>query len=408
MLITNYQNELLKRFGQLVSRSTKLWIVNAWATEGPQLEIVRNCSCEVRAIIGTYGLITEPEALKVLLDLSNSHVKLVRSQNLFHPKVFIFEGEKNIVWVGSANFTRAGFATNVEAVLESDATSDIYEWIDSLWNECIPLDEDELYKYRCSYEHYRDRDISLRSIAFPEPHSDYRQVLLREAIDWADYYNGLLECEIFYREHFGGSIHVFDVGIQGHDSCQNTIRRGNGVILKDSWIRLDYDDYCLLLGKNTDSDTFGFLGNLQGAGQANGYFNPANDTRYKTELLFLHESVHSIIDADLDEDDFLILVSENLDRMCSIPGIRLAVATRLLTLARPDRLVSLNGGSEPQLREAFGIRTRINSTRQYVDFLDRVYSKEWYQTPEPFEKSQREVWRYRAALLDVFVYVHPI
>ena len=70
---------------------------------------------KVRAIVGTYGNATHPRALDRLRTIGA--LRLADSDGaMFHPKVYIFHGsDESFAWIGSANFTGAGFARNEES-----------------------------------------------------------------------------------------------------------------------------------------------------------------------------------------------------------------------------------------------------------------------------------------------------
>ncbi|HTB52904.1 MAG TPA: phospholipase D family protein [Ferruginibacter sp.] len=69
---------------------------------------------------------TSKEALKEILNLNiNSHIFYQNEAPIFHPKIYLFEGDKEIkLIVGSSNLTRRGLFTNVESslLIEFDIT----------------------------------------------------------------------------------------------------------------------------------------------------------------------------------------------------------------------------------------------------------------------------------------------
>ena len=90
----------------------------AWATAGRALnalaETVLEHGLKVRAIVGTRGNLTGPEALEKLDGIGELRL-VVDEWRMFHPNVYIFRRErKPVVWIGRANFTRGGFETNEE------------------------------------------------------------------------------------------------------------------------------------------------------------------------------------------------------------------------------------------------------------------------------------------------------
>jgi len=74
-----------------------------------------------RFLTSTYLGITQPEALRVLAGLSGIDVRIHLAQEKnqgFHPKFFVFSGDKTECWVGSSNISKGGLTTNIEANLQ--------------------------------------------------------------------------------------------------------------------------------------------------------------------------------------------------------------------------------------------------------------------------------------------------
>ena len=80
-------------------------------------------------------------------------------------------------------------------------------------------------------------------------------------------------------------------------------------------------------------------------------------------------------------------------------------ATLLLTLARPDRLLSLNGASKKGLGALSGLRySTLGQPENYRKLLQWLYKQPWYKGGEPRDEDLAAIWRVRAALVDSFVY----
>ena len=100
----------------------------------------------VRAIVGLWHYVTDPKALRRLDRLGK--LRLAGGGRRFHPKVYLFRGHgRSSAWIGSANFTAGGFATNEEAVFESEDADSVKRWFKNLWRECGGLDENAIDEY---------------------------------------------------------------------------------------------------------------------------------------------------------------------------------------------------------------------------------------------------------------------
>lgn len=133
-------------------------IATAWATSNDGLSILRDRvknavqqPFKVRAVVGLWGNITNPETLKSLHNMDEKSELRICEEDRFHPKVYIFQnGKKSVSWVGSANFTSGGFGLNEEILLEVSNEEDIgaiREWFESLWERCGPLQDRQIEEY---------------------------------------------------------------------------------------------------------------------------------------------------------------------------------------------------------------------------------------------------------------------
>ena len=143
---------LSERFQENVECSTHVDIAVAWATKTSALDQLVNAVEEngvsLRIIAGTHGNATDPDALDRLNDIGELRI-VTHEGPLFHPKIYIFRGEKDSkAWIGSANFTNGGFGGNVEAVFETKQWESVSEWFKNQWKKCGKLPENAIEEYR--------------------------------------------------------------------------------------------------------------------------------------------------------------------------------------------------------------------------------------------------------------------
>ncbi|WP_285055326.1 phospholipase D family protein [Pedobacter ginsengisoli] len=81
---------------------------------------------EITLVVGVDLQGTSKEALEEILALNiNSYIFYQKEQPIFHPKIYLFEGDSEFkIIVGSSNLTRGGLFTNVESsmLIEFDST----------------------------------------------------------------------------------------------------------------------------------------------------------------------------------------------------------------------------------------------------------------------------------------------
>lgn len=78
---------------------------------------------DITFYVGIDERVTSKEALELLLEL-NIETYVYNSDNyIFHPKIYLFEGDRNRIIIGSSNLTKSGLFYNVESSLLLDFTN---------------------------------------------------------------------------------------------------------------------------------------------------------------------------------------------------------------------------------------------------------------------------------------------
>lgn len=399
------------RFRQRLKWANKVDLATAWATNNAGLRDLRERQkqrglfsgtgyLDVRAIVGLYSNITAPEALRTLMEIGN--LRIVDKSRLFHPKIYIFRrNEEAVAWIGSANFTSGGFGANEELMFETEDTRSIQEWFESRWGTCCELQPHAIDVY----EHRRKQNPNPLP-RFPQPAQAYQNLdhpyqFLHDIADWNGDWKGYLyaleECNNWWASNEYGYT-VFGEPYSWH----NTILDLHDVI-KRNLIELDEYNQRRLLGL-TDVGS-GLLGNMSGSGNC---FNTV--FRNIDNLDQIQRSITHILEAHNNE--FPDIAIEEYENIRKIRGIGKGIASRLMALARPDRIVSLNGGSVEHLAIYFGLDITIlaqsklthKHIQNYHQLLVKLYDKEWFGTPQPGDPYGRSIWSMRAALIDCFVY----
>lgn len=76
---------------------------------------------KILVVVGVNEKVTSKEALEKLLNIKNikSYVFFGNNNSIFHPKIYLFEGDKNsILIIGSSNLTGRGLFTNIETSIQ--------------------------------------------------------------------------------------------------------------------------------------------------------------------------------------------------------------------------------------------------------------------------------------------------
>ena len=391
------------RFSHNLEWATEIDLVTAWATPNQGLCALRrqNPLPEVRAIVGLSGNITDPEALRELAKMGELRAgPATGERRLFHPKVYIFRGSgRSVAWIGSANFTCPGFGGDQkvlgheEALFETSDTKAVERWFNQLFARCTELDEVAINFYA---DHRRKHRPSQPAKTWDPASLDESPPvwLLHEVDDWRSYVAALKRCDQWWvrwsgKHHPKNSWSV----LSERNSWRETIRELRSVI-RGNWGELDDGDQSRLLGLRKDH--WALLGRIGQGRSKRIVFHDHQEEIQKT--------VQRTVAAN--DADFPDVAIEAYKTLQSLDYVASATATRLLTLARPDRFVSLNGGSREGLAESFGFQhpTALGNPENYRSLLERIYDQAWFREPAPQDAREHEIWSMRAALLDCFVY----
>ena len=222
---------------------------------------------------------------------------------------------------------------------------------------------------------------------------------------WDDFIGGLLEIEKRCRsqkliDEQGNRWGVFGA----KHSYLHTIPTGREVARLPDWENLKRCEYHILCGFDREEGTWGLLGSLRGAGQVLEVFKPENMPGVGPDRVKIHHQVRQVVNAT--DNEIADVAHRAVKEIMEINGFGPAAATRLLTLACPDRLVSVNMESVAGLRALSGLRwkTPDSLVNHYVELLKWVYKQPWFKARQPDDCWERKIWNCRAALLDAFVY----
>ena len=212
--------------------------------------------------------------------------------------------------------------------------------------------------------------------------------------DWEAYVELLRQQDAVWARHRD------NISLSSYLRC---LEDAQAVLSLPSWDDLSHREATILLGLGTQYGPHGLLGSLRGAGIVHETF-----TRNTSDHHRIRARIREVIRAARDAEtmtDFIRCAQAAVDTIVRLPRFSMATATRLLTLARPDRAVSINGASKAGLARLAG-RSQywINKPQNYVMLLCWVHGQRWYQSSQPRDAGEAALWRARAALLDVLAY----
>ena len=406
-------DEIQGRFTDLLNDHTRVDIATAWATSGEHLRTLAAATkreqkpVEVRAIVGIAGNATRPDALETLYRITNGDLRIISDgKPLFHPKLYLFGRHTNgragpHAWVGSANFTNAGFGGHAEAneeiVVElgpGKTTDALAAWFRERWNRCPtdPCVREVIRRYKedwkqnppeSGFHRLVSGDVSRRSDLLDAAHLPLTLQGYRQALKKCE--------EMLQDEERDWEV----LNPQGRSYMKAIAARQQLLLGKRRWSQLNKSRFRELKGgvPGGDSSWWGLLGRM-----AWGHDKAVRD----------HEAtIRPILDRVVSADDteFPEVAVEAMQELTSIDGVAHGMATLLLALARPDRLLSLNSASQEAYGKLSGMSpSTLGKPRNYRKLLEWLYGQPWYTDSPRTDSGLEEIWRFRAALVDAFVY----
>lgn len=216
---------------------------------------------------------------------------------------------------------------------------------------------------------------------------------------WNSYFSALVKADEGWMVKYGGKFGVY----RGRNSHVSTIRAARSLFNAD-WRSLSVSDGRILLGLiDEDGADYGHLGSMQAAGMAKNVFLDPTPRNLATRVA-IQEAIRELLVVPLN-DSLPLMARRSHEIITNRDGFSAGVATRLLALARPEVLVSVNKESVARLAHWSGIRAAVIKTSPgYEKFIRWVMQGRWWNAPAPSDAVAREVWSCRAALIDALVY----
>jgi HKD family nuclease len=116
VLIDNFSNKNFNSFTAISAFATLSGINGVSNLISKATHLKKNL-----VVVGVNEKVTSKEALEELLNIKNtkSYVFFGNNNSIFHPKIYLFEGDKNsILIIGSSNLTGRGLFTNIETSIQ--------------------------------------------------------------------------------------------------------------------------------------------------------------------------------------------------------------------------------------------------------------------------------------------------
>ena len=378
-------HELSKQLKRLIEKYPCIAIATAWASANDVFDaLVCHKKRIVRAVIGTHFYQTHPEVLEQFVDSTNVRFML-QPDGVFHPKVYVFwNSEAWEIIVGSPNLTGGALTKNSElSVLitsddgQAELEGEIADIIAGYWDKATTMSQVEADNYR---RLWKQKACNLKKVAdlFGERPASKPAVQSKVmSMDWARYlaeikkdkthgFNGRLELIKEIRKSFKKKKHFNDMPL--------AVRKGIAGL------------------PNNDIKNWEWFGNMKGSGTFSGLIN----SEHKGFSLALDQNP---LAGNITKKHFDSYIAEYFKTFENGRG-GLATATRLLAMKRPDVFLCVDSKNKRKFAEDVGIEGSdpINLERYWDEVVLRIMESPWWQSPEPSDSTEKEIWHARAAV----------
>lgn len=387
-----------RKLSALIRKHDSISIAVAWGgiTEVAQTLLAHSEKFE-SVLLGVDFSATEAALVDCLVDVPNTYVAKNRL-GCFHPKIFYFEtGDKAEAIVGSANFTKGGLGPNFEAGVHAKGATDnpFFVQVRSQIKAYAPLRLPITPELAESY-----RRQAKAAAGKPRPKSP---ILPDDRKEWARVNSPLatMEWPEFLKLARRDEYHDFEKRMKLVRAIQQIFSRTPSFAKVSA---AEAKGIAGVLGKNeaeaeglADLD-WGWFGSMGGAGTF-------------AELIGLEDgALAAALDAiprrgDVTEaqfNDYVAAFTAAFSKSSRVA--RLAPATRLLAMKRPDVFVCVNGGNTPGLAEALSFApTTIKLENYWGRVIESIRQAPWYTAERPTGRDT-ELWDARVAMLDAIYY----
>jgi len=389
--------KLSKTFINLTKKYRYISFATAWASTGHEaFRLLLEYQEKIQhSTIGLHFYQTDPEVLAQLQH--NKNVRFISQMDgVFHPKLYLFWNTPTdwALLSGSANFTNGAFnGKNQETMLltKGESTDFFQEISRFLKNDCfdnaVEIGDEQIEHYRTLY-HQRQKHIHTLSNYYPtgNKHSE-----------------------------MGKSILSTNILTYSWDKYFKIIQQDKNQLFKD---RLDLLDYVKEFFQNNanflsiDSENrkliSGLPNNAKGSQELDyGLFGSTkSDRKFYKKINTGNPKIAQAIDlipliGEVIKHDFL-----EYNRIFQQAGYKnpIGVATRLLTMKRPDLFFCFNGANKEKICAELGLPKNLNAERYWDEILLRIYDTAWFNSSRPQDTIEQKAWDGRVALIDCIYY----
>lgn len=391
MKLITTSKELVAEFVELIEEFDSFYWASAWASINHKAfeKLLAKRKSIRKIVVGIHFYQTHPGFIEPFID-DNSVRFVEQPSGVFHPKIYLFENPR-FDWkliVGSANFTKSAFSKNLEAsvlISKHDVNAnDVYlrakKVIDDSWSEGKTFTKEKFDGYKITYKN-QQKYLNKISGKYGKSKSgslaNHQISIINKS--WRDFVKGVKE----------EKYHSLQKRIRVLDIARTFFSR------VAHFNQLDIDERKFIAGlpnnlKIDGAEEWGYFGSMKGAGE------------FKKLIRLNNTDISKALD---QIPLFGQITRKNYDAYIKLfnkawPGNKVATATRLLCMKRPDVFLCFDSKNRKALCNDFGISQTMDYDKYWNEIIERIYDSEWWINPNPQTNEEILISNSRAAFLD--------
>ena len=389
--------KLSKTFINLTKKYRYISFATAWASTGHEaFRLLLEYQEKIQhSTIGLHFYQTDPEVLVQLQH--NKNVRFISQMDgVFHPKLYLFWNTPTdwALLSGSANFTNGAFnGKNQETMLltKGESTDFFQEISRFLKNDCfdnaVEIGDEQIEHYRTLYNQRQKplQTLSNRYLA-GNKHSEMGKSILSTNIltySWEKYFKTIQQ----------DKNHSFKDRLDLLDYVKEFFQNNANFLSIDSEVRKLISGLFNNARASQELD-YGLFGSTNSNGNFHEKINDGNPRI--AQAIDLIPPIGAV-----SKHDFL-----EYNRIFQQAGYKnpIGVATRLLTMKRPDLFFCFNGANKEKICAELGLPKNLNAERYWDEILLRIYDTAWFNSSRPQDTIEQKAWDGRVALIDCIYY----
>ena len=389
--------KLSKTFINLTKKYRYISFATAWASTGHEaFRLLLEYQEKIQhSTIGLHFYQTDPEVLVQLQH--NKNVRFILQTNgVFHPKLYLFWNTPTdwVLLSGSANFTNGAFnGNNRETMLlikgeSADFFQEIYRFLkNDCFDNAVEIGDEQIEHYRTLY-HQRQKPLQTLSNRYlaGNKHSEMGKSILSTNIltySWEKYFKTIQQ----------DKNHSFKDRLDLLDYVKEFFQNNANFLSIDSEVRKLISGLFNNARASQELD-YGLFGSTNSNGNFHEKINDGNPRI--AQAIDLIPPIGAV-----SKHDFL-----EYNRIFQQAGYKnpIGVATRLLTMKRPDLFFCFNGANKEKICAELGLPKNLDAERYWDEILLRIYDTAWFNSSRPQDTIEQKAWDGRVALIDCIYY----